>query len=277
MRALSGLAMMFLLASCAERETTTNAVDVDNVVIENTEADTNTLAVDNAAAPADDYCEAIDAYVGKVQCARLTDQKHRLSEGIAAFNPPTKMTVGKPMDLTLALGKKADAERVDAALNTPAPTTVRVHVAAKLGRYMRATLTGGAFDIKPLTPEQQDLGADRFGIWTWHVTPKEAGDQPLQLSVEAEAVGLDGQPTRIALASQQITIHVGVTGVQRAEEGIANGTSVLTGLEGLLLKLAAVVAAAGGVWLALRRFGKGKPGPEAGKKDVGEKGGDEAG
>lgn len=218
------------------------------------------------------YCEAIDAFIDAAECRRMEVQKARLGHGIAAFAPPQKMVVGEAQDLTLAIGDKdqagdeddLDTKIGDALGNAAAPVRVKV----KVGRFMKATLSGSSFTIRPLSDEAKDLGASRFATWQWRVTPTEAGARTMLLKVEADAIGSDGKQTTLELASKSVTIAVGVSKAQKytdrmtaTQKTMDETTTTLGSLKNLLLALGAVIIAGGAVYAALRGRG-GKP-PDA--------------
>jgi hypothetical protein len=219
-------------------------------------------------------CDAVDDDVSAEDCREFTRQKARLRPGMLAFDPPAKMTVGVTYDLTLSIGKVADAAEVRADVRREGRRLEERTL--QVGAFMTAELTGTAFTIK-LQGEQRAeraLGADRREIWQWQVTPGQTGPQRLLLKVSADAVAANGRRHRFSLANRPVDVLVEVSPSQRREnrtkaieDSLGRGARVMSALEKWLVGLAALLAAAGGAWLAVRKFGKKKE--DAGDKPVG--------
>src|SRR5262249_48921371 len=47
----------------------------------------------------------------------------------------------------------------------------------KISSSMIATLNGPGFDIRAVTPEQQNIAAGYPTVWTWNIEAKDAGEQ----------------------------------------------------------------------------------------------------
>lgn len=220
--------------------------------------------VENASAGAGTlYCEAVDHDTSAAECQRLTRERANLQAGLGVFETPREMMLGESRDLVLSVGKKANAAEVHDAVGSD--RTKHVEIATQLGHYMTATLTGGGFDIAPSGPQAKTLAADRSEVWQWRIKAKEEGLQKLTLTISVDATGADGSRSRYDLESKTFDIAVNVTDSERRarkaqelKKRIDDGTTVLSGLEKLLLALAAVVVALGGVWIAIRTFGKKK-------------------
>jgi hypothetical protein len=214
------------------------------------------------------YCDAIDTEASPKDCARFTRERANLAEGLAVFNPPSQMTVGDSLDVTLSVGKRVDAAEVRASV--AGDRKGHVEIRTRVGHFMTATLSGGGFEIKPEGPQRATLGADRREIWLWHVTAKQAGAQQLLLTVSTDATASDGTRSRYSLATRPFAVAVKVSAAENRQEkakaikgDIDNGTMVLGGLQNLLIAIGLAVTALGGIWWAIRNFGK-KP-PETGK------------
>jgi hypothetical protein len=81
-------------------------------------------------------------------------------------------------------------------------------------------------------------------------------------------VRADGQRHRFSLANRPVDVLVEVSASQRREnrakaleDSLGRGARVMSALEKWLIGFAALLAAAGGAWLAVRKFGKGKDAP----------------
>ncbi|UZK66771.1 hypothetical protein [Sphingomonas sp. M1-B02] len=223
------------------------------------------------AAPGDGVvaCDVVNDDVPEAECRDYERQKARLAPGLMSFDPPTTMLVGMSYELTLSVGLAANAEAVRAVVRQEGRRLEER--AIPVGKYMTASLSGGAFQIESTGQEgpARTLGADRSDVWQWRVTPLAKGKQRLLLTVSVEAMGPGGARSRFALVTRPIEIAVEVSpaDAQKAkaddrEKRLKQGTSMLNLLRDWLMALAAVIAAAGGVWLGIRRFGREKPAGE---------------
>jgi hypothetical protein len=250
-------------ADSSEGATAENAVETVNDNVENAVAAPENTSTGNAAAEEDAYCPAVDYATSAAQCRRFTEEKATLEAGLGVFNAPSEMVVGESRDLVLGVGRKADAAEVHESVGGNAAQHVEVRT--PVGHFMTATLSGGGFDITPEGPQPKTLAADRSEVWQWRITAKEAGLQKLLLTISVDATAPDGSRSRYDLARKPIDINVKVTDAQRRdarakalEDKLRRGTGVMGALEKWLIALAAVLVALGGVWIAVRTFGKGK-------------------
>jgi hypothetical protein len=243
----------------AEGATDNMIVPADNGVANSGAGD----GMGNAAGAEDSYCPAVDFATSVAQCRRFTQEKSTIESGLGVFNPPSEMVVGESRDLVLGVGRKADTTEIHESVGGNA--SQQVEIRTPIGHHMTATLSGGGFDIAPEGPQSKTLSADRREVWQWRIKAKEAGPQQLLLVISVDASAQDGAQTRYELARKPIAIQVNVTDAEKREQRtkaledrIGHGTRVLSALEKWLIALGAVVVALGGVWIAVRTFGKGK-------------------
>lgn len=272
-------ALILLLSACnaqmAETQNTSAGDYADVLANADAPADANMAGgiesngiVENAStanASAGDaiYCEAVDRDTSASECRRFTRERANLQAGLGVFEAPKEMMLGESRDLILSVGKKANAEEVRATIGRD--RSKHVEIATQVGHYMTATLSGGGFDITPSGPQPKTLAADRSEVWQWRIKAKEEGPQKLVLTISVDAEEADGSRSRYDLESKTFDIAVNVTDSERRarraqdiKKDMDSGTTVLGGLEKLLIALAAVVVALGGVWIAIRTFGKKK-------------------
>ena len=78
-----------------------------------------------------------------------------------------------------------------------------------VGRFMRATLTGAGFTIKPLSPPSQEVFRDSQTVWQWEVTALKPDPHILTLTTVVEGVTQDGThyPLRSTTRSQSVKIE----------------------------------------------------------------------
>jgi hypothetical protein len=208
------------------------------------------------------FCAAIRARTSQARCDALIEQQNSLSAGVAAFNPPREMALGQPTRVTLPIGEAVDRAAVVSSAGGPAGGAQTV--AVRIGRYMTATLSGSAFDIKPIGEAQRDLGGSNAETWEWDVTPTGGGRQNLRVQIESFAEDEAGARTRIALfRSNPIDVDVTVTAERKRQDALGQATREITAttplLEALtkwLGALAALILVAGIVWWRIRNFSR---------------------
>jgi hypothetical protein len=177
-----------------------------------------------------------------------------LTDAAAAFNVPSPMARGETYRIRLAIERDADQARAVAAVDA-LPGETRAF-GTKSGRFMRATLSGRNFEVTPLSPEQQDLFASDLGIWEWDVKPTAGGAQTLSLRTFVEAPDSDGKLRPAATQIEDREIRVTVTLWDDVGDAMTASEGWMKRGENWLIALAALIAALGAVWLAVRRFGR---------------------
>lgn len=212
---------------------------------------------ETASPAAAEPCEAIRGRVASAtDCREYGRQRAALRDGLAAFRPP-EMTVGTPTTMTLAVGAAEQAKAVVESLGGDAATVKRIEI--RIGDSLAAELAGSPdlFKIAPTGRVVKPMPDNHRQSWAWDVTPLVAGAHNLTLTIGVPAIGASGAAD-FYLESKVYPVKV----VARPPTPIGVLDAVakfLTSLRGLLIALAAVIAAAGGVWLGLRNFGKKAP------------------
>jgi hypothetical protein len=127
-----------------------------------------------------------------------------VAERPAAYNRPTEMQLGKPVDISLvidATGAGNPAAGLEGfpgeIVEAPIPTTDRVV----------ATLSGVNFDISAQTLDRQTLSPFEANRWQWRVTPTSEGPQTLILEVFAIPAAT-GEALPVRTYRDQITVSV---------------------------------------------------------------------
>ena len=105
----------------------------------------------------------------------------QLSDGRIAFQPPATMHQGDTTTLRVRITRSQTEDIAEglAELGTQSVVVESIQTA----RRMTAVLRGPAFDIKPLTADEQVVLPSGFTTWQWTVTPLNSGTQHLYLSV----------------------------------------------------------------------------------------------
>jgi hypothetical protein len=189
--------------------------------------------------------------------------------GLGAFVKPPTWTVGNRYTLQFVVGQE-QATLAEVSEDRELTTARRIWMAST----MRVTLDPNPdFEIKPQNSEQeiQDLSPDRTAAWFWNVRPLKAGDYTLYARVETLERGPDGQLIKgadgklksHAYPPKKVDIRVRVGTQQGVMNAIDNASSFGDAFTGLfqswqkaLVALTALIVAASGAWLAIRRWGK---------------------
>jgi len=131
---------------------------------------------------------------------------------------------------------------------------------------MRVTLLPDPdFEIKPQSDATQETGADRAASWQWLVKPLRGGSHALIAQVEVLERRPDASIVSVETYKRRLAIRVRVgtwQGFLNALKGAATFGDVLGTLFGswgkTLTALTALIAAAVGLWAAIRKLRKPK-------------------
>lgn len=205
------------------------------------------------------WCDAIGSVLSAADCAYVTLQRERIQAGLAAPKVPEVMTLEKPEQVSLLIGRGRDArQRIQDILSTNEEVGPTVPV--MLSQRVTAKLTGPAFDITPLDAPEKNLGLLQSAVWIWDVTPKREGRQTLTLEITSLAVDRTGNTYPIEGTQKQIVVRVDVTPDHKRKAffnrlaGFAQDSlPVLESWEKWFGALALLITAVFGVWWAIRR------------------------
>lgn len=123
---------------------------------------------------------------------------------------PDTMELGRKVPIRFLL--PADRVGPDSILSVQ--TASGDSIALRLSDTRQATLNGAHFVVEPLTPGLQVTNRVRPSEWLWHVTPTEAGTQPIALQLDAIAK-VDGHERVVTLAYLPTEVVVHATRIQR--------------------------------------------------------------
>lgn len=126
---------------------------------------------------------------------------------------------------------------------------------AQVGRYMKATLTGVGFDIKPLWPLDgvREIPRGGQGRWQWEVIPRMAGQR--RLTVQTQAMGkVDGKMVPLGNGDTSQDVDVTVSWSDRFFDFVKYATGRIDLLTAFFVALAALIGAIGPVRRAIWGF-----------------------
>ena len=201
-------------------------------------------ATANGAAPASNETDAVDpndtgANATEDDNANVTEanrpRAHHHATAIA--RPPEPPKPQTPQDIVGELPGKV------------------VSYSPVVGRFMRATLTGAGFTIKPLSPPSQEVFRDSQTVWQWEVTALKPDPHVLTLTTVVEGVTQDGThyPLRSTTRSQSVKIER--TMGQKIWDAIDIIPDRLKAITAVIVALTALVTAI----IALRKLFKKSP------------------
>jgi hypothetical protein len=130
----------------------------------------------------------------------------RLSSGRILYNPPQEMTVEEKERVEVRITINPTSPLDKGLQGAGAPQVEPIQVA----NFMKVHLIGDAFDITPLSSEEQLVLGDEFTEWAWDVVPKRGGDHSLTIRVTAR-VKLQGYPDEqkdLDIIERQIRVQV---------------------------------------------------------------------
>lgn len=104
-----------------------------------------------------------------------------LEQGRILYNPPSEMQLGETERVEVRIGLNSEISLDEGLKGSGDPVTEQIPVAA----FMAVRLAGTAFEITPLSSEEQLVANDTFTQWAWDIMPTEAGHRNLTLIVTA--------------------------------------------------------------------------------------------
>jgi hypothetical protein len=214
---------------------------------------TDTTADDGAEGPD----EAAPPAEGPPIVPPFTDPQ----KGRGAFVKPGDMEVNNWHRLEFVVGR-TDAALAEESEDQELGQSKDIYVAP----LMRVTLEPDPnFEIRRQSPDVQETGADRAASWQWSVKPLSGGSHALIARVEVLEKQADGNllATETYTRRLAVTVHVGTwQGFLNALKGAASFGDLLATLFGswgkTLTALTALIAAAVGLWAAIRKLRKPK-------------------
>jgi hypothetical protein len=127
-----------------------------------------------------------------------------------------------------------------------------------VGRFMRATLIGEGFEIKPLSEESQEVFNNGSTTWEWAVTPLKAEQHVLTLKTVVEGVTAEGKRFALRSTTRTRNVDVGLNWVDRVRDYIDDTPSWIKAITAIVLALSALV----GAFKGLRALFRNKPPPD---------------
>jgi hypothetical protein len=112
-----------------------------------------------------------------------------------------------------------------------------------VGRFMRATLVGEGFEIKPLSEVSQEVFITGSTTWEWSVTPLKAEHHVLTLKTIVEGVTADGKRFALRSTTRTRNVDVKLNWVDRVRDYLEAMPGWLKAVSGVIAGLTTLVGA----------------------------------
>lgn len=250
--------VLIVLAACGQ----TTSVD--------TSRSQSTASTSNAAVSSV-FCDEIGRRVAQADCDDMVRVAKGAETGEAAFNAPGPMRRGDGATLQLAISyapEETPDTATDTAVTTNTTTTTGVDSAHPtpaqtvgvlpgethaftplVGRFMHAELTGAGFDIRALSPAQQEVTRDGVTTWTWSVKARQGGEQPLTLTTVVVGCLQGGECIPLRTTTHNYTVKVHISTIDTIRDTLMALPDWIKLITAVLVALTALITA----WFGLRR------------------------
>ena len=177
-------------------------------------------------------CAQLGRLASAQECDNYSALFAAMQSGIAAFDPPRKMNMGKQYPVKLVIGSEdVAAQVVDAATDAGDVKTVPI----KLGAWVCAELMAAQFKLTGAARQCKERGASRMLSWDWTVAPNQDGQLKLGVKVESFAEQ-NGKPMD-AIDSRMIAVDVQADTIGKVDMMVSRLTESFGGLRTMLLAL----------------------------------------
>ena len=226
------------------------------------------------------FCAEVQRRLSQEDCDDLTNVAAAARDGVAAFNVPP-MERGKAATLQLAISfapTAADLNDIEAAAgaggdersssggvspnnkaaarggNPERPEDIVARLPGEVesykpvvGRFMRVSLIGEGFEIKPLSQESQEVFKSGSTTWEWAVTPLKAEQHVLTLKTVVEGVTAEGKRFALRSTTRTRNVDVGLNWIDRARDYINDTPNWIKAITAIIAALTALIAAIKGL------------------------------
>jgi hypothetical protein len=131
----------------------------------------------------------------------------QLSSGRILYNPPERMTAGQRERVEVRVTQSMTESLTEGLRGSGPPRVEPIRVSS----FMKVRLTGGGFEIVPLSSEEQIvLVGEPYTQWAWDVIPIASGNQTLVLVVTArvKVPGLSDEQKDLDIIERRIAVKV---------------------------------------------------------------------
>ncbi len=157
-------------------------------------------------------------------------------------------------------GPSPDNQPVASASNPERPEDIVARLPGEVesykpvvGRFMRASLIGEGFEIKPLSQESQEVFKSGSTTWEWAVTPLKAEQHVLTLKTVVEGVTAEGKRFALRSTTRTRNVDVGLNWIDRARDYINDTPNWIKAITAIIAALTALIAAIKGLRALFRK------------------------
>lgn len=202
-------------------------------------------------------CPQLGRPATAAECENYAALYASLQKGIAAFDPPRAMHMGRQYPVKLVIGSEdVAAQVVDSATDAGSVKTVDV----RLGAWICAELLAPQFDVAGEAKQCRERGAARIMGFDWTVSPKLDGR--LKLGVKIESFAQKGGAPLDAMDSRMIAVDVKADAIGRFDMMVSRLTDSLGGVRSFLLALLSALGVISAIVWRVRKLGQ-KPDKDA--------------
>jgi hypothetical protein len=219
---------------------------------------------DSAAGPASDRggvgkiaCPQLGGLATPEECANYSSLLATMQSGVAAFDPPRRMDMGRDYPVKLVIGaKEVAAQVVDSATDAGDVKTVDI----RLGSWICAELLATQFELNGPARQCKERGLSRMLSFDWTVSPKQDGK--LKLGVKVESLAEQNGKPLDTIDSRMIAVDVEADAIGRFDMMVSRLTDSLGGVRTMLLALVSALGVLSVAVWRIRNLGK-KPEKDA--------------
>ncbi|AJA11579.1 Putative secreted protein [Sphingopyxis fribergensis] len=206
-------------------------------------------------------CPQLGGLATPEECANYSGLLATMQSGVAAFDPPRRMEMGRDYPVKLVIGaREVAAQVVDSATDAGDVKTVDI----RLGSWICAELLATQFELNGPARQCKERGLSRMLSFDWTVSPKQDGKLKLGVKVESLAEQ-NGKPLDM-IDSRMIAVNVEADAIGRFDMMVSRLTDSLGGVRTMLLALVSALGVLSVVVWRVRNLGK-KPEKDA-LKDI---------
>jgi hypothetical protein len=161
---------------------------------------------------------------------------------------------------SLSGGVSPDNEPVAGSSNPERPEDIVARLPGEVesykpvvGRFMRASLIGEGFDIKPLSEESQEVFSNGSTTWEWAVTPLKADQHVLTLKTVVEGVTAEGKRFALRSTTRTRNVDVGLNWIDRVRDYLNDTPDWIKAITAVVAAITALIAAIKGLRALFRK------------------------